>query len=144
MGRGLCKNSQLPLSVRLRTLMYNTHFKFSYTKGFIWIGLSERQQEGTWMFTDGTTLYDGLAVFENGGSNENCAMLRFDVLDDHGCSWYLPFICMASGKCTYFQLVQKKTAVVGCSHKSILSIQFQLKVLSPWETFPLILTSTSY
>ena len=74
---------------------------FRITQDWLWVGLSERQHKGTWMFTDGTALNDSLTVFQNGGRFENCAMLRYgSALDDHGCQQELGFICMASGKHT--------------------------------------------
>lgn len=48
-------------------------------KGTVWIGLTDQETEGIWKWVDGTTLSEENAYWRiglDGGSKENCAILR--------------------------------------------------------------------
>uniref|UniRef100_A0A8C6LQH0 C-type lectin domain-containing protein n=1 Tax=Nothobranchius furzeri TaxID=105023 RepID=A0A8C6LQH0_NOTFU len=62
-----------------------------------WLGGSDCQREGTWLWSDGTSFnyrYDG--VFNNVGGNQHCLHMNFgsaNIWNDLQCSHTLPFVC---------------------------------------------------
>ena len=62
-----------------------------------WIGYSDRAEVNVWTWTDGSTKYPYThwnAGEPNGGSRENCAMMRNDGFwNDATCTDKMPFIC---------------------------------------------------
>ena len=64
----------------------------------LWVGLTDQVQEGNWVFTDGTTLPEGVTFrTDNGWTTENCGFLNYDGLDDSTCSGQFVYICMTKG-----------------------------------------------
>ena len=53
-----------------------------------WIGMSDLEQEGTFLWTDGTP-----AEYAHVNHNEDCVRLDGGELKDTRCTTKLPFIC---------------------------------------------------
>ncbi|MCH9648219.1 MAG: hypothetical protein K0U98_08270 [Deltaproteobacteria bacterium] len=65
-----------------------------------WIGLSDLETEGVWLWTDETvpTYLNWAPIEPNGGSNENCAnMWDGGSWNDLYCDWLEPFVCEQEG-----------------------------------------------
>ena len=69
-----------------------------------WIGLNDKQEEGKWVWSDGstTTWTEWSPNQPNGGTQDNCALLKEGPLDDWGCSKSNPFICKIQGIHLYY------------------------------------------
>ncbi|KAM9838267.1 lactose-binding lectin l-2-like [Aulostomus maculatus] len=72
---------------------------FDPVQGFTWIGLSDTQKEGAWMWSDGTAV-DFTSWNEgqpdNTGGAENCVHTNLGNLliwNDHQCSQTFPSVC---------------------------------------------------
>jgi len=64
----------------------------------IWIGISDKQTEGTWRDVDGNVVpYSNWASGQpNGGSSDNCVIMKGDGLwDDVACVESHPFLLTA-------------------------------------------------
>ena len=67
----------------------------------IWIGQNDRDEEGTWVHTDGTkqTWTNWIAGEPNGQNNENCAEINYDAgpgeWNDGNCDTPRGYVCKA-------------------------------------------------
>ena len=76
-------------------------------RSHIWLGLTDKDEEGTWMFTDGTVL-DSTFTMKSDGPTQNCGMLRIEennLMDADVCTKPKSYICMASGR--YFSTIKQ-------------------------------------
>ena len=77
----------------------------------IWIGISDKQTEGTWRDVDGNVVpYSNWASGQpNGGSSDNCVIMKVDGLwDDVACVESHPFLLTAEPS-TYLLCLEKFT-----------------------------------
>ncbi|XP_067861505.1 C-type lectin-like [Heptranchias perlo] len=70
--------------------------KAEQSNNHVWIGLSDRHKEGTFLWTDGS-LSDfknwHLGEPDNYEGRENCVVINSDKWNDHACTGKFPFIC---------------------------------------------------
>lgn len=72
---------------------------FNHQQGLTWIGLSDAQKEGGWMWSDGCPvnfLYWARGQPDNAGGNENCGETNWGTerkWNERGCSAVHPFVC---------------------------------------------------
>ncbi|KAI1887285.1 hypothetical protein AGOR_G00188670 [Albula goreensis] len=62
----------------------------------VWIGLTDRENEGTWKWVDGTTLTTGYwrsGEPNNAGSGEDCAAMHPEGWNDLPCSDTTCWVC---------------------------------------------------
>ncbi|XP_019119733.1 lactose-binding lectin l-2-like [Larimichthys crocea] len=78
---------------------------FDHSQGYTWIGLSDTQKEGGWMWSDGSAV-DFLLWNENQPDNcsnvEHCGHTNFDTglkWNDIRCSDTLPSVCISRMTC---------------------------------------------
>jgi len=71
------------------------------TVSYFWIGLNDRANEGTWVWSSGATFdYENWAFREpNDWNGEDCAHVwdRDDTWNDNGCESQYPFLCDGEG-----------------------------------------------
>ena len=73
-----------------------------------WVGLTNLNEEGRWMFTDGSN--NTIIIDMSGVHNENCTRIKANgLLADISCSKKYNYICMIDGKtsvssCTYNEI----------------------------------------
>ncbi|KAL7382488.1 hypothetical protein ABVT39_023298 [Epinephelus coioides] len=82
----------------VRSLVSN----FDPVQGSTWIGLSDTQREGRWMWSDGTAVdftfwYSGMP---NGGDSQNCVHKNYATQwNDYQCSYGFPSVCATRINC---------------------------------------------
>ncbi|XP_074518062.1 galactose-specific lectin nattectin-like isoform X5 [Halichoeres trimaculatus] len=69
----------------------------SYKHGLTWLGASDAAEEGTWLWTDGTSYnYKYYGGFDNAGSKQHCLQMNWGehkYWDDVECYNKLPSVC---------------------------------------------------
>ncbi|XP_067467954.1 lactose-binding lectin l-2-like [Thunnus thynnus] len=79
---------------------------FDTAEGFTWIGLSDTQKEGGWMWSDGSAV--NFAFWNSGepsnyGGKEDCAHNNYGTdlkWNDHSCSKTFPSVCASRIGCS--------------------------------------------
>ena len=94
-----CQETDSHLAI-IRNVEQNDIVKNMFQNMQIWIGLTDQQTEGTWMYADGSPLAQFNKWKEgapNGGEGENCAVMLPNqdngVWDDKNCTSKAPFVC---------------------------------------------------
>ncbi|XP_042291255.1 lactose-binding lectin l-2-like [Thunnus maccoyii] len=78
---------------------------FDHAEGFTWIGLSDTQKEGRWMWSDGSAVnfvFWNSGEPSNGGGNEDCVHNNFGTglkWNDVPCSKTFPSVCASRIGC---------------------------------------------
>ncbi|XP_073318885.1 ladderlectin-like [Pagrus major] len=78
---------------------------FDHTEGFTWIGLSDTQKEGGWMWSDGCAVdfvFWDAGQPDNHGGNEHCVHSNHgkdQKWNDLGCSRTFPSVCASRIAC---------------------------------------------
>ncbi|XP_067467958.1 lactose-binding lectin l-2-like [Thunnus thynnus] len=78
---------------------------FDHAEGFTWIGLSDTQKEGGWMWSDGCAVnfvFWNSGEPSNGGGNEDCVHNNYDTdlkWNDCPCSKTFPSVCASRIDC---------------------------------------------
>uniref|UniRef100_UPI0037E84268 ladderlectin-like n=1 Tax=Semicossyphus pulcher TaxID=241346 RepID=UPI0037E84268 len=69
----------------------------TYKHAETWLGASDAQEEGTWLWSDGSLYnYKHTGTFDNAGGKQHCLQMNHGVhklWDDIACSTLLPSIC---------------------------------------------------
>ncbi|XP_068520568.1 macrophage mannose receptor 1-like isoform X2 [Anas acuta] len=95
-ARGFCS------ALGTRLLEVDSPEERNYIKTFLrassWLGITDKEVEGTWKQADGTVLPKGHSSWHrdepNGGQQENCAVVRVDgTWFDYPCTSQLPWVC---------------------------------------------------
>ncbi|TMS18663.1 Lactose-binding lectin l-2 [Larimichthys crocea] len=78
---------------------------FDHSQGYTWIGLSDTQKEGGWMWSDGSAadfLLWNESQPDNGANVEHCGHTNYDTglkWNDNSCSVTLPSVCISRMTC---------------------------------------------
>ncbi|XP_067467955.1 lactose-binding lectin l-2-like [Thunnus thynnus] len=78
---------------------------FDHAEGFTWIGLSDTQKEGGWMWSDGSAVnfaFWNSREPSNGGGNEDCVHNNYGTgrkWNDGTCSKTFPSVCASRIDC---------------------------------------------
>uniref|UniRef100_A0A8C3BIJ8 C-type lectin domain-containing protein n=1 Tax=Cairina moschata TaxID=8855 RepID=A0A8C3BIJ8_CAIMO len=91
-ARGFCS------ALGTRLLEVDSPEERTFLRASSWLGITDKEVEGTWKRADGTILPKGHSSWHrdepNGGQQENCAVVRVDgTWFDYPCTSQLPWVC---------------------------------------------------
>ena len=83
------------------TVFNNSEFCFICSVQNVWIGATDEEDEGTWVFTDGsryppTSVIPEVIHSQSGQDAQDCARIVDTQIRDHFCSDRFHYLCMVN------------------------------------------------